>query len=112
MAEDGDYIFYADESGDHSLITIDPSYPTFALSLCGFKKTEYCSRIVPNFLRFKFKYFGHDSVVLHEREIRKQTGQFAFWQILLFASISWTTSQRWSHDRDLLFLRRSSTRLH
>lgn len=78
MIEHGDYIFYADESGDHSLTTIDPSYPAFALSLCAFKKTAYCSRIIPNFLRFKFKYFGHDSIVLHERDIRKQTGQFAF----------------------------------
>jgi hypothetical protein len=79
MNQYGDYIFfYADESGDHSLTTVDPSYPAFALSLCAFKKAEYCSRIIPNFLQFKFKYFGHDSVVLHERETRKQTGQFVF----------------------------------
>ena len=26
----------------------------------------------------KFKYWGHDAVVLHEREIRKETGEFAF----------------------------------
>ncbi len=78
MDTDGDYIFYADESGDHSLTKIDPLFPAFALSLCAFKKAEYCSRIIPRFLRFKFDYFGHDSVVLHEREIRKQIGDFTF----------------------------------
>ncbi len=71
-----DYIFYADESGDHSLISIDRSYPVFALSLCAFRKSTYCSRVVPAFQRFKFKYFGHDAIVLHEHEIRKQKGEY------------------------------------
>lgn len=77
MAGHGSYIFYADESGDHSLTSIDPAYPAFSLSLCAFRKSEYCSRIIPRFLDFKFKYFGHDAIVLHERDIRKQTGDFA-----------------------------------
>ena len=76
MIEDGRYIFYADESGDHSLTSIDPTFPVFALSLCAFRKTTYCSRVVPKFQRFKFQYFGHDAVVLHEHAIRKQTGEF------------------------------------
>lgn len=73
----GDYIFYADESGDHSLTSIDPTYPAFALSLCAFPKSSYCTTTIPRFLKLKFKYFGHDSIVLHEREIRKQTGDFS-----------------------------------
>jgi hypothetical protein len=78
MAKHGDYIFYADESGDHSLTSIDPAYPAFSLSLCAFRKPDYCTRTIPGFLRFKFRYFGHDSIILHEREIRKQIGAFAF----------------------------------
>jgi len=74
--ENGSYIFYGDESGDHSLISIDPDFPVFALSLCAFKKSTYCSRIVPKFQKLKFQYFGHDAVVLHEHEIRKQVGPF------------------------------------
>jgi hypothetical protein len=74
--ENGEFIFYADESGDHSLTSIDRTYPVFVLSLCAFPKRTYCNTTIPQFLRFKFKYFGHDSVVLHEREIRKQTGAF------------------------------------
>jgi hypothetical protein len=76
MDTNGDYIFYADESGDHSLTSVDSSYPAFSLSLCAFQKSRYCRRIIPDFLQFKFKHFGHDSIVLHEREIRKQTGHF------------------------------------
>lgn len=75
-SDDGLFIFYADESGDHSLTSVDPTYPVFSLSLCGFRKETYCSRVVPNFQRFKFKYFGHDAVVLHEHEIRKQKNAF------------------------------------
>lgn len=72
-----DYIFYADESGDHSLTSIDAGFPVFALSLCAFRKSTYCSRIVPKFQRLKFRYFGHDVIVLHEHDIRKQSGEFA-----------------------------------
>lgn len=76
--DQGDYIFYADESGDHSLTSIDDTYPVFVLSLCAFRKDTYCSRTIPRFLQFKFGYFGHDAVVLHERDIRKQICDFGF----------------------------------
>lgn len=74
--DNGDYIFYADESGDHSLVSIDAGYPMFVLSICGFRIQDYCQRIVPSFQKFKFDKFGHDMVILHEREIRMQTGDF------------------------------------
>lgn len=77
IEENGSYIFYGDESGDHSLVSVDREFPVFALSLCGFKKSTYCSRTVPKFQRLKFQFFGHDAVVLHEHEIRKQLGPFA-----------------------------------
>lgn len=76
--ENGEYIFYADESGDHSLVSIDEAYPVFVLSVCGFKIREYTQKTVPSFQKFKFQYFGHDMAVLHEREIRKQVGDFTF----------------------------------
>jgi hypothetical protein len=73
-----DYIVYVDESGDHSLASIDQSYPVFVLALCVFHKRHYAEKIVPAIQKLKFNYFGHDSVVLHEHEIRKQKGDFAF----------------------------------
>lgn len=73
-----DYVVYVDESGDHSLESIDPDYPVFVLALCVFHKRHYSEKIIPAVEKLKFNYFGHDSVVLHENEIRKQKGDFAF----------------------------------
>jgi hypothetical protein len=73
-----DYVVYVDESGDHSLASIDRDYPVFVLALCVFHKRHYAEKIIPAVEKLKFNYFGHSSVVLHEHEIRKQKGEFAF----------------------------------
>jgi hypothetical protein len=73
-----DYVVYVDESGDHSLTSIDPDYPVFVLALCVFHKRHYSEKIIAAVEKLKFNYFGHDSVVLHEHEIRKQKGAFTF----------------------------------
>lgn len=78
VVEFSDYIVYVDESGDHGLKSIDPNYPVFVLAFCIFKKTEYTGRLVPALQRFKFEHFGHDQVILHETDIRKDRGEFAF----------------------------------
>ena len=78
MAEFSDYIVYVDESGDHSLTSIDADFPVFSLSFCVVKKEDYLSQVVPAMQALKFKYWGHDSVVLHEHEIRKSKGDFTF----------------------------------
>lgn len=71
-----EYVVYVDESGDHGLENMDASYPMFVLAFCIFKKAEYVARVVPVFQGLKFEYFGHDLVVLHEHEMRKQEGPF------------------------------------
>lgn len=72
------YIVYVDESGDHGLESIDHQYPVFVLAFCVFHKGHYAEKVVPAVELFKFKHFGHDSVVLHENEIRKEKGDFKF----------------------------------
>lgn len=79
-----DYIIYVDESGDHGLVSIDPSYPVFVLAFCIFEKATYGGSIVPAVLRFKYRYFGHDSVILHSHDIRKARSDF---RILLNADV-------------------------
>lgn len=74
--EFGKYIVYVDESGDHSLLSIDSQYPVFVLAFCVFHKRHYSEAIVPALEKFKFNHFGHDQVILHENEIRKQKGVF------------------------------------
>jgi len=71
-----DYVIYVDESGDHSLTKIDDKYPVFVLCLCLFNKRTYIRNIVPSLQQFKFNWFGHDAVILHEREIRKREDNF------------------------------------
>lgn len=66
-----DYVVYADESGDHGLTSVDIGYPLFVLAFCLFKKCDYTSRLVPALQSFKFENFGHDQVILHETDIRK-----------------------------------------
>lgn len=70
------YIVYVDESGDHSMQSIDEQYPVFVLAFCVFHKKHYSKNVVPALELFKFKHFGHDQVVLHEHEIRKEKGAF------------------------------------
>lgn len=70
------YIVYVDESGDHSLQSIDDNYPLFVLAFCVIHKRHYSEAIVPALEKFKFNHFGHDQVVLHETEIRKEKNSF------------------------------------
>lgn len=72
----GKYIVYVDESGDHAMQSIDDQYPVFVLAFCVFHKGHYSDQVVPALERFKFKHFGHDQIVLHENEIRKEKGDF------------------------------------
>jgi hypothetical protein len=77
--DDSDYIAYFDESGDPSLASINPEYPIFVVAFAIINKTQYSS-IVSDLLKLKFDTFGHDQIVLHEREIRKRTGEFGFFK--------------------------------
>ncbi len=72
----GKYIVYVDESGDHGMQSIDEQYPVFVLAFCVFHKRHYSEKVVPALEMFKFKHFGHDQIVLHENEIRKEKGAF------------------------------------
>ncbi|MBK6299222.1 MAG: DUF3800 domain-containing protein [Sphingomonadales bacterium] len=71
-----DYIIYVDESGDHNLVQTNPAYPIFSLAFCIFKKSDYIEQAVPKLQNMKFRWFGHDAFVLHEREVRKRLPPF------------------------------------
>jgi hypothetical protein len=72
-----DYVVFVDESGDHSLESVDPDYPLFVLSFCVMHKGIYTDFVTPAVRRLKFATFGHDLVILHEHDIRKKKGAFA-----------------------------------
>jgi len=73
-----DYLVFVDESGDHNLTQIDPQFPVFVLLFAIVPKSEYVNQVCPNLQRFKFQFWGHDEIVLHEHEIRKPFGDFLF----------------------------------
>jgi hypothetical protein len=72
-----EFIVFVDESGDHGLARIDPQFPVFVLAFCILRKSDYSRGLLPAMTEFKFAHFGHDQVVLHERDIRKDMGDFS-----------------------------------
>jgi hypothetical protein len=73
-----DFIAFIDESGDHGLVSIDPANPIFVLAVCIFNKEQYVTHVGPALQKLKFRFFGHDQVILHGHEIRKAKGEFTF----------------------------------
>lgn len=78
------YVAYFDESGDHGLANIDPTFPVFVLCGIVFETSDYLNHDKAAFGRIKFKYFGHDAHVFHSHAIRKRLGPF---QILSNAAV-------------------------
>jgi hypothetical protein len=71
-----DFIVYVDESGDHSLESINSEWPVFVLCFCIFPVDAYISQVTPAIRKLKFATFGHDLVILHEHDILKRKGAF------------------------------------
>ena len=81
MNDFSEYILYADESGSAYLDgVIDPDFPVFVLAMVLVRKADYANRLVPRMELLKFNAVGHDQLILHERDIRRQQKQFAFLQ--------------------------------
>src|SRR5690606_35764547 len=72
------YIVFVDEAGDHG--PVSPEFAVFVLAFCIFDKLEYANTVTSWMHRLKFKHVGHDTIVLHEREIRKALRPFDFLQ--------------------------------
>ncbi len=69
------YTFFLDETGDHGLSFIDPSFPIFLL--CGVLISEDdLVKMSSAINQFKLKYFQSTGVILHSRDIRKCEGAF------------------------------------
>ena len=71
-------LVYIDESGDHSLKPSNTEYPVFVMVACVFDSMQYANNFVPAMTCLKLRHWGHDGVVLHEREIRRPSGDFSF----------------------------------
>lgn len=74
------HLVYVDESGDHALSPANDEYPVFVMAACVFDSEQYAGHFIPALTRLKLRHWGHEAVVLHEREIRRPTGDFGFLQ--------------------------------
>lgn len=69
------YYLFLDESGDHGLGNIDPTFPVFVLS--GILISEENYEILNEQLnQLKNKHWGDKKVILHSRDIRKCEKEF------------------------------------
>lgn len=69
-------IMFLDESGDHSFVKIDKSYPMFVLAGCIFDFDYYSEIVELEVEKLKIKYFGKTDIILRSYDIRKQKGDF------------------------------------
>jgi hypothetical protein len=74
------FIAFFDECGDHSLTKINPELPVFALCTVIVERDAYARAIVPEVSAFKLRYFAHEGINLHSRDIRKAEGPFSILQ--------------------------------
>lgn len=70
MSKFSKYIVYVDESGDAGW-QANQAFPLLCVNYCMFEKEHYLCEVIPRFNRLKFKYWGSDNIVLHERDLRK-----------------------------------------
>ncbi|MBN2443510.1 MAG: DUF3800 domain-containing protein [Spirochaetales bacterium] len=70
------YIGFLDESGDHSLESIDKDFPVFVLALVIVERKDYVNTIIPAMGKLKVKYWNHEGINLHSSDIRKSRGDF------------------------------------
>ena len=60
---------------------IDADFPLFVLSTVIVERAAYVKVVVPELTRLKLRFWPHEGVNLHSREIRKAHGDFAFMQV-------------------------------
>ncbi len=69
-------VLFLDESGDHNLAVIDPSYPLFVLGGV-IVDARYAEGALEDGLRdFKRRLFGRDDLILHTADITRNRGGF------------------------------------
>ena len=70
------YLAFFDECGDHSLTKIDADFPLFVLALVVVERAAYRETILPAVNQFKLRYWNHEGINLHSRDIRLAEGPF------------------------------------
>jgi hypothetical protein len=80
-SSDSRFIAFFDECGDHSMEKIDADFPLFVLSTVILERAAYIEKVIPALNRLKLRFWPHEGVNLHSRDIRKQHGDFSFMRL-------------------------------
>ncbi len=72
-----EYIAFLDESGDHSLGNVDLGFPIFVLSMVLMKRQTCGEDILAKLNQLKLKYWDHEGINFHSRDIRKKQSEFS-----------------------------------
>lgn len=59
---------------------IDKHFPLFVLATIVVERVRYYEQIIPSMNRLKLKYWDHEGINLHSRDIRKSQGAFSILQ--------------------------------
>lgn len=71
-------MMYLDESGDHRLKKINPTYPIFVLGGVIADRAYVREVMEPRVRQFKQHFFRREDVILHTVDMRNNAGDFAF----------------------------------
>jgi len=69
-------VMYLDESGDHSLDKIDPSYPMFVLGGVIVDRAYVRNTVMPRMKHIKEQFFDRDDIILHTADIIRAKNGF------------------------------------
>lgn len=69
-------VLFLDESGDHNLSVIDPSYPLFVLGGVIMDSDYARDVLTPRMAQFKRQLFGREDIVLHTADITRNRNGF------------------------------------
>jgi hypothetical protein len=75
------FIAFFDECGDHSMNNIDKDFPLFVLSTVIFDRKKYTKQTISELAELKLKFWNHEGINLHSRDIRKQLDDFSFTRV-------------------------------
>ena len=69
-------VLFLDESGDHNLSVIDPSYPLFVLGGVIMEEAYARDVLTPRLAELKRQLFGREDIVLHTADITRNRNGF------------------------------------
>lgn len=72
------FLGFIDECGDHSMEKIDHDFPLFLLCMAIVEREVYGHTVIPAFSALKLRYWNHEGINLHSRDIRKANGPYSF----------------------------------